>query len=40
MLRNNKQDEFELELTISDEDSEMILKLKRIIESSSHKLPN
>lgn len=39
-MKVNKQEEtIELELLISEEDSELIMKLKRIIESTSHKLP-
>jgi hypothetical protein len=39
-MKETKQvDTVELELTISENDSEFIAKLKRIIEDSSHKLP-
>lgn len=39
MLKNNEE-EFELELIISEEDSEMIARLKKIITDTSQKLPN
>lgn len=39
MLKNNPKEEVRLELTIGDKDSEMVMKLKRIIETTSHKLP-
>jgi hypothetical protein len=42
MSKNSSLKEFEeikLELTIDDKNSEMIVKLQRIIESTSHKLP-
>lgn len=39
MSKNSENEEVIVELTISDTDSEMIVKLMRIIQSSSHKLP-
>lgn len=39
-MEKSNEEELELEITISEEDSEMIVKLKHIIEKSSHKLPN
>lgn len=38
-MPKNNEEELELELTISDDDSEMITRLRKIIEDTSHKLP-
>lgn len=38
-MPKNKEEEFELELIISDDDSEMIARLSKIIIDTSHKLP-
>lgn len=38
-MPKNKEEEFELELIISDDDSEMIARLRKIIIDTSHKLP-
>lgn len=39
-MPRNKEEEFELTLILSDDDSEMITHLVKIIEDTSHKLPN
>ena len=39
MMLTNKEEEFELELIISDDDSEMIARLRKIISDTPHKLP-
>lgn len=39
-MPKNKEEEFELELIISDDDSEMIARLRKIIIDTPHKLPN
>lgn len=38
-MAKSKEEEFELELIISDEDSEMIARLRKIIIDTPHKLP-
>ena len=39
-MKNNDTEEDELNLIIGDNDSELIERLKDIIEQTSHKLPN
>jgi hypothetical protein len=39
MKTKKKEEEFELEITISDQDSEMIARLKKIIINTPHKRP-
>lgn len=38
-MQKNKEEEIELEIIIGDNDSEMIARLKKIIENTTHKLP-
>lgn len=38
-MLKNKEEEFELTIIISDEDSEMIARLRKIIIDTPHKLP-
>jgi hypothetical protein len=38
-MPTNKEEEFELELIIGDDDSEMIARLKKIIIDAAHKRP-
>lgn len=38
-MPKNKEEEFELELIISDDDSEMIARLRKIIIDTPHKFP-
>lgn len=40
MAKNENEEDVELQLIIGDMDSEMILKLKQIIDRDSHKIPN
>jgi len=40
MLQSNDTGEDELNVIIGDNDSELIERLKEIIEQTSHKLPN
>ncbi len=38
-MEKNNEEEFELELIISDEDSEMIARLRKIIKDTTQELP-